>query len=214
MGKQLSAVMTIEQDFIDQIVVTPQGIDVVHVEFDVIRSSLDNGVTMQEVDVATTVYHLNMRIKNGDVVIVYGVSNSRTAQNASCQHEELSAEQARVRGTHHLALNVPHNNQLVFSGQRTVAHPGDMEGGAQLQPGAGRAAASGRRAAARQRRRRLVVRTVHGNLPPPPHRLLRRGVRTARPVHCDALRLVRRHAQEEGDPQEERETDENVQRGA
>ena len=74
MEKQLSAVMTIEQDFIDQIVVSPQGIDIVHVEFDVIRTPVGNGMTMTLVDVATTVYHLNMRIKNGDVIIIYGVS--------------------------------------------------------------------------------------------------------------------------------------------
>ena len=76
MEKQLSAVMTIEQDFIDQIVVLPQGIDVVHVEFDVIRSPVGLGMTRTEVDVATTVYHLNMRIKNGDVIIIFGVSLS------------------------------------------------------------------------------------------------------------------------------------------
>ena len=66
--------MTIEQDFIDQIVVSPQGIDIVHVEFNVVRSAVGNGMTMTEVDVATTVYHLNMRIKNGDVIIIFGVS--------------------------------------------------------------------------------------------------------------------------------------------
>ena len=74
MEKQLSAVMTIEQDFIDEIVVSPQGIDIVHVEFNVVRSAVGNGMTMTEVDVATTVYHLNMRIKNGDVIIIFGVS--------------------------------------------------------------------------------------------------------------------------------------------
>ncbi len=65
--------MTIEQDYIDQLVVTPTGIDIVHVEFDVIRSPSIAGSQITEVDVATTVYHLNMRIKKGDILIIYNV---------------------------------------------------------------------------------------------------------------------------------------------
>ena len=75
MEKQLSQVMTIEQEFIDQVIVSPQGIDVVHVEFDVVRRPIGNGVTLTEVDVATTVYHLDRKIRNGDVIIIYGVSS-------------------------------------------------------------------------------------------------------------------------------------------
>ncbi len=66
--------MTIEQDYIDQLVVTPTGIDIVHVEFDVIRRPSLTGSRITEVDVATTVYHLNMRIKKGDILIIYNVS--------------------------------------------------------------------------------------------------------------------------------------------
>ena len=75
MEKQLSQVMTIEQEFIDQVIVSPQGIDVVHVEFDVVRRPFGNGVILTEVDVATTVYHLDRKIRNGDVIIIYGVSS-------------------------------------------------------------------------------------------------------------------------------------------
>jgi len=74
MEVQLSSIMTIERTFIDKVVITRQGVDIIHTEFDVIRHPLAPGQTFTEVDVATTVYHLNNRIQNGDVVIIFGTN--------------------------------------------------------------------------------------------------------------------------------------------
>lgn len=76
--KQLSYVMMVEEDFIDQIIVEPVEKTILHVKFDVLRSGID----MREVDVATIVYYLKRRI---DKVIFWFEGNKLVPIQKSCE---------------------------------------------------------------------------------------------------------------------------------